>query len=222
MASLTLKRVVAAGLAAVVVGSAAVGYVNAQGGGPDGNQPGQRQGINREAMRQRHEQYLNTLAGKLGVTPDRLKQAIMETHNELGGPRRPGGPGAQRPGPWRAGLNLDAAAQAMNITQGQLRQELPGKTLTQVAEAHNVAPSTVADALKKAVTDRIDRAVTNNRITTDQANQAKQNLDQRISQLMSRTFPAPGQNRGPRQGRSNENGPQEGQQPQTAPLSFAL
>jgi hypothetical protein len=230
MASMTLKRVMAAGLAAIVVGTAGVGYVNAQGGG-EGNQPGgQRQGITREQMQQRHDQFLNTLAGKLGVSVDQLKQALTDTRNELGGPRGMGGPRRMGPGPQGmgpgmrgGGFHLDAVAQALNITPDQLRQELPGKTLTQVAEAHNVAASTVADALKNAITARIDQAVANNRMTADQANQVKQNLDQRINNLMTRTLPAPGQERGPRQGRGfNEHGQEQGRQPQTAPLSFTL
>jgi hypothetical protein len=233
MASLTLKRVMAAGVAAIVVGAAGFGYVNAQGGGSEGNQPGggHRQGISREGMQQRHEQYLNTLAGKLGVTVEKLKQAITDTHNELGGPRGPGGPGG---GPRGGGMGLDAAAQAMNITFDQLRQELAGKTLAEVAAAHNVDASAVANALKAAATGRIDQAVAANRMTADQANQAKQNLDQRINDLMSRTFPAAGQGRGPghQHGRGvKERGPQQGpqgqqgrqgQQPQSAPLSFTL
>jgi hypothetical protein len=243
MASLTLKRVMAAGVAAIVVGAAGFGYVNAQGGGSEGNQPGggQRQGISREGMQQRHEQYLNTLAGKLGVTVEKLKQAITDTHNELGGPRGPGGPGGPGGGPGGpgggprgVGMGLDAAAQAMNITFDQLRQELAGKTLAEVAAAHNVDASAVANALKAAATGRIDQAVAADRMTADQANQAKQNLDQRINDLMSRTFPAAGQGRGPghQHGRGfKERGPQQGpqgqqgrqgQQPQSAPLSFTL
>jgi hypothetical protein len=219
MSSVSFKRAVAAGAAAIVLGAAAIGFVSAEDGpGGPPQQGGQRQGMSREAMQQRHEQYLNTLAGKLGVTVDKLKQAITDTHNELGGPRGPGGPG----GP-RGGFDFDAAAQAMSITRDQLRQELAGKTLTAVAEAHNVQASAVANALKTAATARIDQAVAANRMTADQANQAKQNLDQRINELMNRTFPTAGQERGPRHGRGgHERGPQQGRQPQTAPLSFTL
>jgi hypothetical protein len=215
---MNFKRAIAAGAAALLLGGAAIGFVSAEPGAP--GQGGPRQGFNSEAMKQRHEQYLNTLAGKLGVTVDKLKQAITETHNELGvGQRGPGGPGGPRGG----GLDLDAAATAMNITRDQLRTELAGKTLTAVATAHNVQPSVVAAALKTAATTRIDQAVAANRMTADQANQAKQNLDQRINDLMNRTFPTAGQGHGPRQGRGgHERGPQEGRQPQMAPQSFRL
>jgi hypothetical protein len=214
MASLNFKRTIAAGAAAVVFGGATIGLVYAQPTPTTGTPPGggQRQGITREGMQQRHEQYLNTLAGKLGVTVDKLKQAISETHTELGGPGRPGGPGGPRGG----GIGLDAAAQAMNITREQLRTELAGKTLTAVAEAHNIPASTVADALKTAVITRIDQAAAANRITADQANQAKQSIDQRINQLMNRTFPAAGQERGPGQRGSQQGSHQRA--PQSSPV----
>jgi hypothetical protein len=218
MASLNLKRTIAAGAAAVFLGGVTIGLVNAQPTPTPNTSPGggQRHGITREGMQQRHEQYLDTLAGKLGVTVDKLRQAISETHNELGGPK---GPGGQRRGLRGGGFDLDAAAQAMTITRDQLRTELAGKTLTAVAAAHNVPATTVANALKTAATTRIDQAVAANRITADQANRAKQSLDQRINQLMNRTFPAAGEERGPRQrrGESHERGAQQ-QGAQLSPL----
>ncbi len=64
---------------------------------------GERQGPGQE----RHGQFLERLAQKLGVTPDQLRQAVAETRSELGlgerGPRawRRGGEGGDRPDAFR-------------------------------------------------------------------------------------------------------------------------
>ena len=141
----------------------------------------------------RHAQFHNALATKLGVSPDRLRQAMMETRQELGLPDH--GP---KMGGHRGGFSegLSAAATALNISVDQLRQELPGKTLTAVAQAHNVNPATVASALKTAANSRIDAAASAGRIPTDQVAQAKQRASDRVDQLMTQPAPAAGQ-RGP-------------------------
>ena len=77
----------------------------------------------------------------------------------------------------------------------QLRTELAGKSLTQVAQAHQKDPKAVADALKNAAHQRIDQAVSNNRVTADQANQQKTTVDQRIDQLMTQVMPQSQPNR---------------------------
>jgi hypothetical protein len=96
------------------------------------------------------------------------------------------------------GGGLDAAAQALGISVDQLRQELQGQTLTQVAQAHNVDPATVADALKQAAYAHIDQDATDGRIPADQVDAAKQRVSDRVDQMMSQAAPA---------GRSAEGGP---------------
>ena len=64
----------------------------------------------------------------------------------------------------------------------QLRTELAGKSLAQVAQAHGKTANDVATALKNAAHQRIDQEVTAGRLTADQATQRKQQLDQRIDQ----------------------------------------
>ena len=103
------------------------------------------------------------------------------------------------------GGGLDAAAQALGVSADQLRQELAGgQTLTQVAQAHNVDPSTVANALKQAANAHIDQEAAAGRIPADQVDTAKQRAAERIDQMMSQTGPQRGpagqsvQERGPR------------------------
>ena len=182
----TLKRALAAGGAAVLLGGAAIGVVSAQQATPTPTSqanPGQ-------------QQFLTTLASKLGISVDKLQQAISDTRQQLGtngpGPFGRGGPGGRGPGPFLrvvAGHELQVAAQAIGITPAQLRQEIAGKTLTAVAQAHNVDPNTVSSALKSDAESRIDQAVSNGRLTADQGTQAKQRVDSRIDQLMSQTIP---------------------------------
>ena len=81
-------------------------------------------------------------------------------------------------------MGLDAAAKAIGIDESQLRQELPGKSLADVAKAHNVDPSAVASALKTEASSHLDQAVNAGRLTSDQATQMKQNLDQRINDMV--------------------------------------
>ena len=108
--------------------------------------------------------FVDAVARQLGITSERLQQAFTQARAELGlpGPGGPGGPGGRR-GPGRrghgAGERLTAAAQAIGITVEQLRQELPGKSLAQVAQAHGKNPSDVATALKNAANQRIDEHI---------------------------------------------------------------
>jgi len=194
VASRSFKQAVAAGAAALLLGGAALGVVSAQQAPPTPTAqttpgpPGQN----------RYQSFLQALAAKLGITQEKLQQAIDQVRQEQGLP--PGeGPWGERHG---GHVNLDVAAKAIGISTGQLRQELAGKSLTDVARAHNVDPNTVAAALKADETSRIDQAVKDGRLTADQANQMKSGLDAKISQLMARTFDndgdGPGGHGGPR------------------------
>ena len=215
MTNVAVKRGLVALGAAVVLGGAAVGAVGAQTptptrpaqGTPAPGTPGQRA--------QQEDQFLAAIAGKLGVTVDRLKQAMADARKDLGLPDHgrgfgfgsPGGPGHRGPGGPGGPVSFDVAAQAIGITPDQLRQELAGKSLSDVAKAHNVDPAKVSTALKNDAATRIDQAVTAGRLPADRAAQAKQDANTRIDQLMTQALPqrpADGQRgpgfRGPRSG----------------------
>jgi hypothetical protein len=200
MTSRSIKQFIAAGATALVLGGAALGIASAQQTPTPSTQatptrpagaPGQ-QGAPRQDQRQ---ELLSRVAGKLGITVDRLQQAFTDSRRELGIPDRPaGGERGGRPGFGRGpGIDLMAAAQTMNLQPDQLRQELPGKTLTDVARAHNVDPTTVVNALKATASQRIDQAAAAGRIPADQVATAKQQANQRVDELMTRQFPAMGQ-----------------------------
>ena len=84
---------------------------------------------------------------------------------------------------------LDVAAQAIGVTPEQLRTELAGKSLAQVAQAHGKTGADVATALKNAAHTRIDQEVTSGRLTAAEATQQKQQIDQRIDQRMTEVRP---------------------------------
>ena len=217
MNTLSLKRGAVAGAAALTLVGATLGIAGAQQppsaspvpplGAPSTQQrpggpgvPGQDRPTP-EQRQQQHQQFLASVASKLGVPVERLQQAMDQTRQELGIPERgPGGRGGHVGG--RGGL--DAAAQALGITPDQLRQELQGgRTLAQVAQARNVNPTNVANAMKAAASAKIDEAAAAGRIPADQVATAKQQAAQRIDEMMNRQGPParpagqPGARRGP-------------------------
>jgi hypothetical protein len=198
MQTIGLKRALLAGGTALVLTGGAIGLVSAQQTPtPPPATPGQN-----APARPGPQAFIDALARRLGITSERLQQAMTEARQEVGLPDRggkhgfgPGGPGGPRGfGPGR-GVDASVAAQAIGITPEQLRQELNGKSLAQVAEAHGKNPADVATALKNAANQRIDQAQSAGRLTAEQAAQAKQQVSQHIDQHMNQVM-QPGQ--GPR------------------------
>ncbi len=213
MRSSSLTRTLVAGSAAVIIGGAAIGVAAAQ------QAPASNNGTP-TTQQNRFDQFINALAAKLNITPDTLKQDIQQVRQEQGlnGPRGDHGFGAfgrfgERPGMHMAlGQELQVVAKTLNISVDQLRQELQGHSLADVATAHNVQPSVVADALKADVNSRIDQAVTNGKLAADRASTLKQRADARIDQLMTQTIPPR-----PANGPQGPRGPRSGPGSQTAP-----
>jgi hypothetical protein len=216
MSSIKLKGAIAAAAAALVLGGAALGIAGAQ------QTPTPTPGGQSGPHSQRHEQFLSTLAAKLGVSTDRLKQAFTETRSDLGLPDRRAGAIGGRPGGPMFGPAFGVAANAMNLSVDQLRQELPSHSLTQVAQTHNVDPKVVADTLKAEAIARVDRGVSAGWLTTERADQIKQGIGARIDQLMTHQFPAAGQTGGwsPADrpaARFHDGGPRPGWSPSVGP-----
>jgi ribosomal protein S20 len=95
----------------------------------------------------------------------------------------------QRPG--GHGPNLDAAAQALNLSAGDLRSKLEdgNTTIAQVAQAQGVDVQKVIDAMVADATAHIDQDVKDGKLTSDQANQRKSNLQDRITKLVNEGKP---------------------------------
>jgi hypothetical protein len=139
-------------------------------------------------LKQQQDKFINTLAGKLGVAADKLQQALKDTQHEVGpvpllfGP--PGVVGAQG---FSISISSDVstAAKVLAISEDQLRQELSGKSLTDVAKAHNVDPGKVASAIKAARESDLDQAAQTSKIPADIVNRLKANLARDIEMQMS-------------------------------------
>src|SRR5712691_9552848 len=179
--------------AVAVLGGAAVGIAAAQAQ-PATPATGQAQSG--------YQKFVDALANRLGITTAKLETAIGEARTDAGFPAGgkgfPGGFG--KGGPRGGGVDLNAAATAIGITPQQLRTELVGKSLADVAKAHGKTAADVATALKNAAHTRIDQAVTAGKVAADQANTQKTQADQRIDQLVNQVMPqgGPGGRGGPR------------------------
>jgi hypothetical protein len=191
LASNTRRAMLVSG-AAVILAVAAISVASAQQPpAPSPAAPGQA-----AQPGQRQQAFLEALSRRLGIPTDRLQQAIIEARTEVG--MRPGfgfgrGEGGHRFG---RGVNASVVAQAIGITVQQLRQELPGKSLAQVAEAHGRNPADVATALKNTVNQRIDQRAATGRLTAERATQLKERRAQRIDQLMNQVVPQGGRGLG--------------------------
>ena len=91
------------------------------------------------------------------------------------------------------GAGLDAAAKAIGVTTAELRQALQGgQSIADVAKSKNVDPKTVVDAMVAEVKTRLDQAVTDGKLTQDQANTELTEATQRITDLVNGMVPAKG------------------------------
>ena len=89
--------------------------------------------------------------------------------------------------PLRAGV-LGAAAQYIGIDARQLRTELRGRSLAQVATAHGKSVEGLQAAVVAAVKSRLDRAVAAGRITAAQAQQRLARLQANVARLVNHVW----------------------------------
>lgn len=181
-----LRRTVVAGAAALVVGGSTLGLAYAQQAAPASQPTFGAAGSEQDGPK--HQAFIDLVAKKLGVTADKLSTAMKEARTELGiTGKGPGHGRGMRGGP----VDFGVAAQAIGITPEQLKQELPGKSLAQVAQAHGKTGAIVATALKAAANNRIDQAVTDGKLTAEQATLRKQETATRIDKLVDHVMPPP-------------------------------
>src|SRR4051812_15639716 len=132
---------------------------------------------------------------------DDLKQRLQNANRLplLGVPGvKPFGPG---PGP-RFGRgfaprgpdgDLDAAAKYLGLTERQLFDQLrDGKSLADVANARNKPVDGLKAAIKSALSDRLDQAVKDKKLTDAQRTKILADLDQRLDDMVNGRRPAGG------------------------------
>ena len=112
--------------------------------------------------------------------PDRITDFVNN-----GGPIGPGPGGFGHHGE-RFEVALATAAEAIGISEDDLRAALDdGKTIAEVAKAHDVEPQAVIDALVKAASARIDARVADGDLTEDEAADMKDHLTEHITHLVN-------------------------------------
>jgi hypothetical protein len=178
--TLLVKRIVLAGIAAVTITAAGLGVVGLQqtsAATPTTTNDGRG---DRAAM---HDKLMTTLAGKLGISVDKLKQGIEDTRKELGLPeRKAAGLGGRLGGP---GGFLKPAADVLGLSVDELWKKLQGTSLADVAGNKQ---QDVIKALTDAAYARIDQASNNGKLSSDQVDAAKKRVSDRIANLMTRVM----------------------------------
>jgi hypothetical protein len=199
----SMKKLLAVGGVVAVLGAAAVGVSLVQAQSTPTPTPSTQQN--------RATAYLEALAKRLNVSVDQLRQAMTDARKDVGlpdpaarrpgdgngrGPGRPGGPGfAFGRGPLGGflGHEADAVAGVLKISREQLLQELPGKTLAEVASAHNVSTQDVVNTIVSTANQRIDQMAQARNLPAERVSQLKQEVSERIQQFVTtHRFPARG------------------------------
>ncbi len=110
------------------------------------------------------------------------------------------GPDGGRRGP-RARLVqavLTAVKDVTGLDNAAIRTQLrDGKTLTEIVSENGGDPQAVTDAAKAQLTQEIDQALSDGKITTDQAENARNNLDSALDIAMNSTMPHRGDRQHP-------------------------
>jgi len=187
----------AAGVAAIAGGSAAI----AASGSSSPSQESQA--------------IINDAAGRLGITPtklsDALKQALLDRIDAAVAAGRITkaegdalkqkinssdfpliGGGHRDFGHFGFFGKLDAAAMYLGLTEAQLHSELEsGKTLAQIAKDHGKTADGLVNALVGAAKQKLDAAVQAGRLTQAQADQMLNDLRSRVTDLVNGKMPAP-------------------------------
>jgi hypothetical protein len=127
---------------------------------------------------------------------DSIKQRIRQDGLPLGPGPGPGfgrgfGPDGPGHGPLRIGLYV--AARYLGLTPQALRRDLAGgKTLAQVARDQGKSVDGLEQALVGAARARLDRAVSDGRLTSAQRDDILRGLQQHVGDLVNGRLPRPG------------------------------
>ena len=99
-----------------------------------------------------------------------------------------GGGATRRPGALTFGL--DTAASALKITTTELKQDVAkGMTLHQIADSKAVTEDQFKASVKASLTEKLDQAVQNGKLTKDQETKILARADQAITMLWDRSLP---------------------------------
>lgn len=148
---------------------------------------------------------------------DQIKQHVKRDGLPLGGVGGPGGPdghglgfggplGGPGHGPFDAGLA--AAADYLGLARVQLARQLrSGTSLADVARAQGKSVDGLEQALVDEAKTRLDRAVADRRLTSDQRDEILREVQEHVADLVSGRAPGP---LGRHDGRGGPGGPPPG------------
>ena len=125
---------------------------------------------------------------------DRVATTLDASDALRGGPG--GGPGGGRV------VDLAAAAEAIGVTEDELRTALraEGATPASVAAEHDVDRQVLVDALVAAGEERLAQAVTDGRLTQEEADERAADLPEAVATAVDQEFRGGGRRGGPRSG----------------------
>ncbi|MBB3112350.1 lambda repressor-like predicted transcriptional regulator [Paenibacillus phyllosphaerae] len=87
------------------------------------------------------------------------------------------------------GHQLSTIATALNLTEDELRTQLEsGTTIAAIAEAQGISTDTLISTLEAAITAQIDQAVTDGKLTEEQATAQKEKVAEQAEKLVSGEF----------------------------------
>ncbi len=122
------------------------------------------------------ESLIASVAEKLGIEPDDLRQAVVETLQESGYEnfkgfgRHRGFKKWGRKGRWGGWMLFESAATYIGIDQESFIERLRnGESAAQIAEAEGKTRDGLITALTDAVSDRLDQYVEDGKLTQEQA-----------------------------------------------------
>jgi polyhydroxyalkanoate synthesis regulator phasin len=167
--------------------------------------------------KQESQAIIEDAAGQLGVTPQRLTDALKQAlENRVDQAVKDGrltkeqgarlkeridagdalyfglgpGPELRRHGGGPFHAKFEAAAKYLGMTQAQLRGALEsGKTLAQVAKDHNKSVDGLVNALVDKAEKKLDKAVAAGRLTEAEKKEMVAGLRDRITDLVNGRFP---------------------------------
>lgn len=168
-----------------------------------GIQPSQLSDALKQALKNRIDAAVE--AGQLTEEQaSRMKDRIDSGDFPLvvpGGPRSLGrGFHGHGPGHLGRGDTLAAAASYLGLTEAELRQQLPGKTLADIAKEQGKSVSGLVDAMVAAAGKEIDQAVADGKLTSEQAAAMKADLQARFESMVNGDRPGGKFGFGPRMG----------------------
>jgi hypothetical protein len=184
------RRLLVAGGAVLVLGVAAVGVSAVQAQTAPATPTSQAQN--------QRQKFLTALANRLHINVDQLQQAITGARQDVGLPaqgQRPNGGGPNGPRGFGGffGKEADAVAGLFHEDRTALMNELPGKTLAEVAAAHNVQTSDLVNTIVTTANQQVDQMAQQRNISADRVAQMKQQVSERVQAFVTtHRFPARG------------------------------